>query len=244
MRRLLPLALLAFALGCQFERLQQVRVGQDIRAVEQAMTQGRPLPPLSSDPGRYGPYRPLMEHLHRQATRLQALMAEVKTLSEGDSDILRPACLVDAGIRRRNHERLATLVDRLGEAVQVEDALAGPAADRAIEAMTFDPAFKRGVLKGLATRRQDIQLVMATLAKKQAYYRKIDDILTLADARLEGLSPEGKLLFRTQDAVAAYQGALQGLIAFEEAMNRDVVKVQALAKAPAYDPIRGGPRGR
>jgi hypothetical protein len=230
LKGLLPLALLTLALGCQFERLQQVRVAQEMKALEQVMAKGQPLPPLPADPARFGPYWPLLEHMHTQATRLQAASQKVESLSQGDRVGLAPDRLVEAAHRLKEHERLGALVQNLEVALDAEDELVGAKGQAFVQGLAIDGAFKRGIVNGFQGQGKTLDLLLSIMRQKRDYYRMMEGIVTLADQGLEGRDPAGKLRFRTQEQVTAYSNAIAEFKQAEARLNEDVVRFQAQRK--------------
>lgn len=230
-RPLLPFALLALALGCQFERLQQVRVAQEVKAIERAMSAGQPLPPLPADHAKFGPYWPILEHMHTQGARLQAASQQVEALGKADSDALRPERLADPEHRHREHERLSALVQHLETALDAEDELVGAKAEAFIQALPIDAEFRRGAVDGFrqkGQKGQTLDLLLAIMRQKRDYYRQVDGIVTLADQGLEGLDGSGKLRFRTHEQVMAYLTSVTELTKAEGLLNADVRRFQAV----------------
>ncbi|HJV88663.1 MAG TPA: hypothetical protein VJ623_00030 [Holophagaceae bacterium] len=224
---LLPLALLSLALGCRFERLQQARVAQEIKALEREMTSGKPLAPLTVDPSRLGPYFPLLQHMHAQATRLQTASQQVEILGKADGESLRPQRLVDADHRRKEHERLGALVHHLETALDAEDELVGPKGQAFVTALPVDAEFKQGVANGYREKGKTLDLLIGIMRQKREYYRQMEGIVTLADQGLEGLEAGGKLRFRTHEQVMAYLNAVTELLKAERLLNEDVARFQA-----------------
>lgn len=228
LRRLLPFALLALALGCQFERLQQMRVGQEMKAIERAMVAGQPLPPLPADHAKFGPYWPLLEHMHTQGARLKSASQQVEALGQGDGDSLRPERLANPEHRRKEHERLGALVQHLETALDAEDELAGAKGTTFIQGLPIEADFRRGVVDGFREKGKSLDLIIAILRQKRDYYRQVDGIVTLADQGLEGLDASGKLRFRTHEQVMAYLSSITELTKAEAALNADVARLQAV----------------
>lgn len=227
LRRLLPLALLTLALGCQFERLQQMRVAQEMKSLERAMVAGQPLPALPSDHARFGPYWPLLEHMHTQGARLQAASQQVEALGKADGDALRPERLADPQHRRQEHERLGALVRNLETALDAEDELAGAKGAAFVQGLPIDGDFRRGVVDGFREKGHTLDLLIGIMRQKRDYYRKMEGIVTLADQGLEGLDGQGKLRFRTHEQVMAYLSSITELAKAERILNEDVMRFQA-----------------
>ena len=227
----LAAALLLGTLACRPRFIQRARLLKDMEAASEALANQRPLPPLPADPDAYGSYRPVMDHFRSHAERLLTLGEELKGLLAEEGGILKPAALVDPARRQANHARLAKLISLTGEIAHEEDEIAGPAADKAIPALVpDDPEFGKGVLIGLADKRKDLDTVMATLTRKQEYYRRIDHLVGLADTGVIGLSPAGKPLFVTTGQAQEYNRQLQDLLAFERSMNDEIQKTQRIQK--------------
>ncbi len=223
----LPIALLSVTLGCQFERLQQARVAQEMKALEREMAAGKPLAPLSVDPSRLGPYYPLLQHMHAQATRLQTASQQVETLAKADGEALHPQRLVDADHRRKEHARLGALVGHLETALDAEDELVGPKGQAFVTALPVNAEFKQGVAKGFQEKGKTLDLLIGIMRQKRAYYRQMEGIVTLADQGLDSVDAGGKLRFRTHEQVMAYLNAVTDLIKAERLLNEDVARFQA-----------------
>lgn len=231
LKGLLALALLPLALGCQFERLQQVRVAQEIKALEREMSSGNPLGPLTVDPSRLGPYFPLLQHMHTQATRLQAASQQVETLAKADGDSLRPQRLVDGEHRRKEHERLGALIRHLETALDAEDELVGPKGQAFVASLPVNAEFRQGVANGFREKGKALDLLLGIMRQKRDYYRQIEGIVTLADQGLEGLDAQGKLRFRTHEQVMTYLNSVTEVVKAERLLNEDVARFQAQRQA-------------
>lgn len=227
----LGLAVLLPVLACRPRFVQREAVLKDMYALREAAFAGRPLPQVPSDPDLYGPYRPLVMHFHTHMGRLMELNAGIKDLTAGEASILKPASLADPSQRRSNHERLAKLQELIGGVAHEADLLVGSAADTVIPSLVPDePEFAQGVLNGMAKERENLKFMVATFTRKQDYYRRIDGIVSLADAGLTGLSGEGRPMFRTPEQARTYTQKVQDLLAFERSMNEDLRKVQDYQK--------------
>lgn len=233
MRRtcLLALALLGLTLGCQFERLQQVRAAQEMKALEREMSSGSPLGPLKADPAKLGPYFPLVQHMHTQSARLQAASQQVEVLGKQDAEALRPERLVDPEHRRKEHARLGALIQHLEVALDAEDELVGAKGQAFVQGLKVDPAFRRGVVDGYREKGKTLDLLIGIMRQKRDYYRQIEAIVNLSDQGLEGLDAQGKLRFRTHEQVMAYLNAVTELVKAERLLNEDVARFQTLRQA-------------
>lgn len=227
LRRLLPVALLALSLACQFERLQQVRLTQEMQILERAVAAGQVPPPLPRDRDRYGAYWPILEHMHTQSTRLQEASRQVELLGKGDADALRAERLVNPEHRRQEHERLGALVRHLETALDAEDELVGAKGQAFIQSLPIDAGFRKGLVDGVRGKGGTLDSLLGILRQKRDYYQRVEGIVALADQGLEGLDPAGKLRFRTHEQVMAYLGGVTELLKAEQQLNTDVAKFRA-----------------
>ncbi len=227
LRRLLPILLLALGVGCQFERLQQARVAQAVKGLEQAMAAGQPLPALPTDRSPFGAYWPILEHMHTQGGRLREASQQVEALGKADGEALRPERLADPEHRRKEHDRLGALVRHLETALDAEDELVGPKGQAFVQALPIGADFKRGLLNGYQSKNGTLELLVGIMRQKRDYYRRMEGIITLSDQGLEGRDAEGKLRFRTHEQVMAYYGEVTELLKAERKLNEDVARFQS-----------------
>ncbi|HEU4950621.1 MAG TPA: hypothetical protein VFT46_01655 [Holophagaceae bacterium] len=236
MRRLLPAlaavcALLALT-ACHSRLIQRTAVAADMQSAERAFLSGQPLPPLSSDPEKYGIYRPVMEHFYSHVSALKALEGRIAALSPAVEGALGVDAIALPSTRALSHRNLGELAQVLGDFAQKEDELAGPASDGILRRLVpEDPAFAEGMIKGMQAGREKVQFVIDTTRLKQDYYRRIDALVTMADQGVRGMSPDRKLLFSSPEALAAYNAKLQELVAFEADMNVKIKQLQAMGRA-------------
>ncbi|HET8714409.1 MAG TPA: hypothetical protein VFM16_01185 [Holophagaceae bacterium] len=235
MRRHLPALAAASALlvltACHPRAVQRTALVADMKTAEQAFLRGQPLPPLSSDPERYGIYRPVMDHYYGHMTTLKELNAKIAALTPAVEGSLGVDEIGVPSSRGLSHHNLALIIQALGEFAQTEDELAGPASDDLMRRLVpEDPAFAEGMIKGMQEGRPKVQFIIDTTRLKQDYYRRIDALVTLADQSITGLGPGPKLLFSSPETLAAYNAKLQELAAFETDMNVKLKQMQAMSQ--------------
>lgn len=227
-RLLLPLLLCSSLWGRQAsERIQQDRVFADTQAILGAMQEGRPIPEVSTEPGRYGPYKALLDHFHDHAARLYTLKLQVESIRADLKTPLKPTSLVDPEARKANHERLAQLVDNLGQSAQEMELLIGERGQKAILAMPGDPRYLKGAAEAFAERREQFQFMQSYLAHQQDYYRAVDKVLTLADPGL-GLDAAGHLAFQNPQQQLDYQADVEELRAKAQILQQDAKAFQPM----------------
>lgn len=235
MRRSLPALAAASALlvltACHPRALQRQAVAADLQAAEKAFLSGQSLPPLSSDPQRYGIYRPVLDHFYSHVSAIHDLNQKITALAPGVERSLGVDEITDPSARRLNHQNLATLIDETGAFIRQEDELAGPAADDLVKGLVpEDPEFIQEFISGMHKGRDQVQFIIDTFKLKQDYYRRIDSIIGMADQSVVGMGPGRKILFTTPEALAAYTAKIQELAAFEQDMNAKLRKVQGMGQ--------------
>lgn len=235
MRRHLPALAAASALlaltACHPRALQRAAVVADLKAAEKAFLNGQPLPPLSADPQRYGIYRPVLDHFYSHVSAIQDLNRKIASHAPAVERCLGVDAVTDPSARRLNHQNLAALIDEMGEFIQQEDELAGPAADGIVKGLVpEDPGFSQEFISGMQQGRDKVQFIIDTFKLKQDYYRRLDAIIAMADQTVIGMSPDRKILFTTPEALAAYNAKVQELAAYEQDMNAKLRKVQGMGQ--------------
>lgn len=208
------------------DRACQQRVLQHVKRLQQAGLAGQLPPPLPNDLSVFGDYRSMVEHQQTCFVRLLNLGKEIGELTKDDNRLLAPSSLADPSVRGKAHERLGRIMVCLDNLTNELDRLAGPAADALYMSMPGNESFKRGILKGLSGHREETKFAMTTYSRKKDYYRRVDDIVTLADQGVVGIIPNGKLGFKSKEMAKDYNERISELLAFETAMNADLKKLQ------------------
>jgi hypothetical protein len=193
--------------------------------MDQAILNGTPLPPLAPA-AHYGQYVPLMTFIHDGYAKLVSLNTEIVELSKGQNTFLHADSLLSPATRKAEHEKLARLIAALGETAETQERLGGPSSEKLYMAMPGDETFKRKLAKGMGQHQDQIIAMKAALTLKQAYYQKVDEIITLADLGAASLSPSGKLAFHLPGQGQEYNRRVAELVAMEQTMNSGAKRLQ------------------